>query len=142
MSSAAGRAGRGFSLIEVLVASAITLVAVTAAVGTLSLAMRFIAERKLRATAEMVAQSHMELLLATASSRPLLSSDCAPVRYSRAVVGDEDMDAVFNATCVIRLIDPADPEVPNFLKLTTTIEAEVDRRRIHSEFVTYLETPP
>jgi Tfp pilus assembly protein PilV len=128
---------RAFTLLEVLIAGAITLIAVTAAVGTLSMAFRFVAERKLRTTAEMVAQSHMELLLATAASRPLQSSDCAPVRYTRAVVGEEDLSGVFTATCAIAADTPSTP-TRRVDRLTVQIEASVDGRRIQTSFVTYL----
>jgi Tfp pilus assembly protein PilV len=128
---------RGFSLLEVLIAGSITLVVVTAVVGTLSMAFRFVAERQLRTTAEMVAQSHMELLLATASARPISASDCAPVRYTRAVVGDEDVSAQFTATCVIDTDTPATPE-RKIDRLTTKVDAAIDGREIHTSFVTYL----
>ena len=138
--SSATRA-RGFSLLEVLIAGSITMVVVTAVVGTLSMAFRFIAERKLRATAEMVAESHMELLLATASARPIAPSDCAAVRYTRAVVGDEDTSAVFTATCTIDANTPSTPE-RNIDRLRVDISAIVDGREVHTSFVTYLEATP
>jgi prepilin-type N-terminal cleavage/methylation domain-containing protein len=128
---------RAFSLLEVLIASAITLIVVTAAAATLSMAFRFIAERKLRTTAEMVAQSHMELLLATGGARRLVTSDCAPVRYTRAVLGDEDRAAVFTASCVIDANTPSTPQ-QKYDRLTVNISAEIDGRPIKSSFVTYL----
>ena len=140
MSSARAPRARAFTLIEVLIASAITLIAVTSAVGTLSMAFRFVAERKLRTTAEMVAQSHMELLLATAAARPLFASDCSPVRYTRAVLGDEDTTAVFTATCVIDADTPTTPE-RKYNRLTASINAEIDGRAVRTSFVTYLVAP-
>jgi prepilin-type N-terminal cleavage/methylation domain-containing protein len=130
----------GFSLLEVMIACAILLVVLTASAGTLSMSSRFIAERKLRTTAEMVAQSHMELLLATASRRPIVSSDCQTVRYTRAVLGDEELTAVFAASCTIDKNTPATPE-QKIDRLTVTIDAELDLRRLRTQFVTYLVAP-
>jgi hypothetical protein len=123
-----------------MVASAITIIVVTAAASTLAMGFRFIAERKLRATAEMVCQSHMELLLAIESTRPLGPPDCAPVRYTRAVLGDDDVSAVFTATCTL---DPNTPVTPErrYQRLTAHIRATIDGRPIQTSFVTYVMAP-
>lgn len=131
------RRARAFTLIEVLIAGTITIIAVTSAAGALSMGFRFVAERKLRTTAEMVAQSHMELLLATAASRRIKAADCDAVRYTRMVVGEEDRSAVFTASCTMAENTPATP-ARKYTRLTAHVAAEIDGRDIHTSFATYL----
>lgn len=117
-------------------ASAITIICVTAAASTLQMGFRFIAERRLRVTAELVAQSHMELLLATDRDRPLGDFDCVPVPYTKEVIGDSRV-AVFTASC---RIEPNIPPTPDrrYQRLTTTVTTRFDGRSLQTAFVTYI----
>lgn len=121
-------------------ASAITIVCVTAAASTLTMGFRFIAERRLRTTAELVCQSHMELLLATDRERPLGAVDCAPVPYTRDVVGDA-RTAVFIATCEIEPNTPATAD-RRYSRLTATVRTRFDGRDLQTSFATYIPSAP
>jgi type II secretory pathway pseudopilin PulG len=128
-------AARGFSLVEAMVAGAILAIALTAAAGSLSMGFRFIAERRLKATAEMVAQSHMEMLLAVERERNLQASDCAPVPYTREVIGDDD--AAFVATCTIVANRPVTPTAA-YDRLVVDVVAAFEGRDIKASYATYV----
>lgn len=134
------RRARAATILEVLVASVITIVCVTAAAGTLSMGFRFIAERRLRTTAELVCQSHMELLLATDRDRPLSADDCAPVRYTRDVAADARA-AVFVASCEIAADAPRTPD-RRYNRLTAFVRTSFDGRDLVTSFATYIPAGP
>jgi hypothetical protein len=127
---------RGFSLIEAMVAGAIVIIVLTSAASSLAMGFRFIAERKARMVAQMVAQSHMEMLLAIETERNLNPPyDCQPVRYNREIIGEEA--APFFARCSILRDTPRSEGRYN--RLVVEVEVVVDRRTLRNSFSTYLE---
>ena len=129
-----GRA-HAFSLIEALIAAVILAVVLATTAGGLSMAFRFVTERRLRATAEMVCQSHMEMLLAIERQRNLLPGDCQPVRYTREVLGDDD--ATFIAACTIIPNRPVTP-TGAYDRLVVEVTAPFEGREVKTSFSTYV----
>lgn len=126
---------RGFSLIEALIAAVILAIVLATTAGGLSMAFRFVTERRLRATADMVCQSHMEMLLAVERQRNLQPSDCQPVRYTREVLGDDD--ATFVATCTIIPNRPVTP-TGAYDRLVVEVAAPFEGREVKTSYATYV----
>lgn len=128
-------APRGFSLLEALVAGAILAVVLSTTAGALSMSYRFIAERRLRATSEMVCQSHMEMLLAIERDRNLQPRDCEPIPYTHEVIGENG--AVFTASC--RII-PNRPVTPTgaYDRLEVDVVARFEGRELKTSYATYV----
>lgn len=127
--------GRGFSLIEALIAAVILAVVLATTAGGLSMAFRFVTERRLRATVDMVCQSHMEMLLAIERQRNLQAGDCTPVRYTREVLGDDD--ATFVATCTIIPNRPVTPTA-SYDRLIVEVRAPFEGREVKASYSTYV----
>ncbi len=123
---------RGFSLIEAMVAGSILVIVLTSTAGSLALGFRFIAERRLRTQAEMVVQSHMEMLLAVDRERAIVPFDCQPVTYTRDVIGAGA--GTFTASC--RLL--RDIPRTGFNRLEVTVETLNDGRPIRATYATYV----
>lgn len=132
--TARARAG-AFTLVEAMVSGAILAIVLTATAGSLSMGFRFIAERRVRATAEMVCQSHMEMLLAVERERNLQASDCAPVRYTNEVIADDD--GIFVGSCTIIENKPETPERA-YDRLVVDVNANFDGRVIKTSYSTYV----
>jgi len=130
-------ARRGFSLVEAMVAGSILAVVLTSTAGGLAMAFRFVAERRLRATAEVVAESHMEMLLAIERTRRLQASDCAPVPYDREVIGDPDAVAVFTGSCRVIVNTPATPD-RRYDRLMVDVVVPFEGRELKSTYATYV----
>jgi Tfp pilus assembly protein PilV len=126
-----------FSLLEALVAGAILAIVLTSTAGGLAMAFRFVAERRLRTTAELVAESHMEMLLAIERTRQLQALDCRPVPYSREVIGDPGSTVVFQASCRIIENTPATPE-RRYDRLMVDIAVDFEGRILKSSYATYV----
>lgn len=126
---------RGFSLIEALIAGVILAIVLSTTAAGLSMGFRFVTERRLRATADMVSESHMEMLLAIERERNLQASDCLPVTYTNEVIGDAG--ATFTATC--RLI-PNRPVTPtgDYNRLEVEVIARFEGRDLKSSYATYV----
>lgn len=129
--------GRGFSLLEAMVAGAVLAIVLTSTAGGLAMAFRFVDERRLRTTAELVAESHMEMLLAIERGRRLQALDCQPVPYSREVIGDPGATAVFIGTCRIIENTPATPD-RRYDRLMVDIEVDFEGRLLKSTYATYV----
>lgn len=123
---------RAATLLEVMVANTILIIALAAAAMSLTLGMRQIAERRTRATAELVAESHMEFLIATERARGLVDSDCGAVNYNRSVLGDGA--GVFQASCSLEDGRPG----PGHRRLTVDVSTTFDGRAISTSFSTYV----
>lgn len=126
----------GFSLIEAMVAASILAIVLTSAAGGLAMGMRFIAERRLRATAEVVCQSHMEMILAIERGRNLQAADCAPVPYTREVIGSNEA-AIFKATCRLIPNRPPTPEA-SYDRLEVEVVVDFEGRALKSSYATYV----
>ncbi len=131
------RLQHGFSLIEAMVAGAILAIVLTSTAGALGMAFRFVAERRFRATAEVVAESHIEMLLAIERSRSLQNQDCQPIPYDREVVGDPGSSVVFFASC--RIIENT-PATPGRLydRLMVDVVVDFEGRGLKSSYATYV----
>jgi Tfp pilus assembly protein PilV len=125
----------GFSLIEALIAAVILAVVLATTAGGLSMAFRFVTERRLRAIADTVCQSHMEMLLAIERQRNLQASDCQPVRYTREVIGADD--AIFVATCTIIPNRPVTPTA-SYDRLVVEVTVPFEGREIKTSYSTYV----
>ncbi len=125
----------GFSLIEALIAAVILAIVLATTAGGLSMAFRFVTERRLRAVADTVCQSHMEMLLAIERQRNLQASDCQPVRYTREGTGDDD--ATFVATCTILTNQPVMPTA-SYDRLVVEVSAPFEGREVKSSYSTYV----
>jgi hypothetical protein len=99
------------------------------------MAFRFVAERRVRVIADVVCQSHMELLMATEKARALLPSDCDPVRYTREVFGDTN--APFVASCSILRNQPPSASA-SYDRLVVEVRTPFEGREIVSTFSTYV----
>ena len=104
------------------------------------MASRFVAERRLRTTAEIVAESHMEMLLAIERTRRLQAQDCLPVPYSREVIGDPESSAVFIGRCRIIPNTPPTPD-QRYERLMVDIEVDFEGRLLKSSYATYVVKP-
>lgn len=125
-----------FSLVEAMVAASILAIVLTTAVGAMSMGFRFIAERRLRTTAEAVCQSHMEMLLAIDRGRALLPGDCNVVTYDRDVV-DADTSAVFRASCRLIRNQPPTP-TQKFDRLMVDVAVAFEGRDLKTTYATYV----
>jgi hypothetical protein len=112
----------------------LAIVLATTASG-LSMAFRFVAERRLRVIADVICQSHMELLLATEKARALQAFDCEPVQYTREVFGDTT--APFVASCSILRNQPPSPSA-SYNRLVVEVRAPFEGREVVSTFSTYV----
>ncbi len=131
------RRQRGFSLVEAMVAGAILAIVLTSTAGGLGMAFRFVAERRLRATAEVVAESHMEMLLAVERHRRLQAEDCLPVPYNHEVIGDPGSGAVFVGSCRIIANTPATAE-QRYDRLMVEVVVRFEGRNLKSTYATYV----
>ena len=129
------RRASGFSLIEALISGAILAIVLATTAGGLSMAFRFIAERRLRVTADTVCQSHMEMLLATEKARALQDLDCQPVQYTAEVFGESA--AVFSATCTLVRNQPPTPQA-SYDRLVVSVRAPFQGRDVVTSYSTYL----
>jgi len=128
---------RGFSILEAMVAASILGIVLTSTAGSLALGFRFIADRRLRATNELVVQSHMEMLLALDRERAILPFDCRPVNYNRDVLGTTSGGVTFSASCqILRNTPPTSDQRINRLVVTSTTQG--DGRVIKSSYSTYI----
>lgn len=121
------------SLLEVMVAASVLIIVLTSAASSLAMGFDFIAARRLQATAESVASSHMETLLATERDRILVASDCDPVPYNREVIVGTTQ---FTASCSIDVDKPA--VSARYARLTVTVRWNHNGGHSTS-FATYIE---
>ena len=129
------RRASGFSLIEALISGSILAIVLATTASGLSMAFRFVAERRVRVTADTVCQTHMEMLLATEKARALHDLDCQPVHYTPEVFGEPA--GVFTASCSIVRNQPPTPS-SSYDRLVVSVRAPFEGRDVVSTYSTYL----
>ncbi len=125
---------KGFSLLEALIAGTILAIILSAVASSISHVSDFIVTQRIKKQGQLIAQSHLESLLAIEYERPLTAGDCSPIIYSGNVKGDDG--GVFVASC--QLV-PDHPE-EGYTRLMVEVIAERNGKRMRSRFATYVVT--